>query len=179
MKHKFPQNAPKRYCDFDFPPYRYIPGESAHPTRDPQGHSYGHEHDALDFIDPRDWKTNSEYLFGVDLYNAAFWWESHEAWENVWHTTNKDSDYGQFLQGLIQISAAFIKWQVKGEEGMTRLYEIGRKRLQSVAKQNPKFMGLDLVSHLKSLDEHFQLVLSQGDLNLDPLQDYPFITLSF
>ena len=75
----------QRYCpQKPFPPYRHIPGVTPHPIRDPRGHSYGIEevHD-VDPLPPELWQQNEDYLYGVDLYNFAYWWEAHEAWGGV------------------------------------------------------------------------------------------------
>jgi hypothetical protein len=160
------------------PPYAYIPGLNKHPVRDPEGHSYGRTEEKLTFLSPDDWRDNAEYLFGVDLYNHAFWWEAHEAWEGVWHTTDKDAEYGQFLQGLIQISAAFIKWYSHEDIGLRKLYDLGMMRLEFVAKTYPHFMGLDLERHIHKVKKHFRPILSRGASPwTDPLSDYPFLEL--
>lgn len=173
-----PAPTPIRYSTESFPPYRYIPGQAPHPTRDKLGHLYGIVHEPLDFIDPKDWQDNSEYLYGVDLYNQAYWWEAHEAWEAVWHTTKKDSAYGQYLQGLIQISAAFIKWELQAYEGLSRLYKIGLGRLEFTAKDNPHFMGLDLKAFIQTLKNHFAEVILTQNFKLNPLENYPFLILN-
>ena len=165
-----------RHTALALPPYRFIPGINKHPVRDPQGHSFGREEIKLSFQDPKEWKQNVAYLFGVDLYNNAFWWEAHEAWEAVWHTTDKDSAYGQFLQGLIQIAAAFIKWHSHEGIGMTKLYALGIMRLEFTAKKFPDFMGLDLKMHLEKLKNHFAEVLKGGTWP-DAIAGYPFILL--
>jgi predicted metal-dependent hydrolase len=172
-----PKSSLPRLTTKSLPPYRYIPGINKHPVRDPEGHSYGREHATLAFLAPEKWRKNHEYLFGVDLYNAAYWWESHEAWENVWHTTDKQGPYGQFLQGLIQISAAFIKWYSHEEIGMRKLYELGIMRLEFVCDRHVNFMGLDLNSYLLKLKKHFAPVLAEAASWPDPLKDYPFIIL--
>lgn len=131
----------------------------------------------MSYLAPEAWRENSAYLYGVDLYNNAYWWESHEAWESVWHTTRKDDVYGQFLQGLIQISAAFIKWHLHQHEGLRRLYTIGMGRLESVCKTHTEFMGMNLHKHLKKLQVHFSKVLADQTVWPDPLENYPFIEL--
>lgn len=181
MKNLLEPQAPnanyQRYSSFDFPDYRYIPGINHHPVRHPQGHSYNRIEEKLGFIEPKDWQKNSQFLYGVDLYNYAFWWESHEAWEGLWHLTQKDDVYGQFLQGLIQVSAAFIKWYLNHFDGMTRLYNIALGRLEFVASSHPQFMGIDLLQYISSLKQHFSSVLKPPQEWPDPLLNYPFITL--
>lgn len=174
---KAPHPQVKRYAKEEFPPYRFIPGLNPHPVRDEEGHSYGHEHEPLVYSPPHEWRENPSYLMGVDLYNSAFWWESHEKWEDLWHTTNKQGEHGQFLQGLIQISASFIKWYLKQREGFVRLYDLGMGRLQSVEQKHPQFMGLDLSIHLPTLEAHFKKQLSDESNWYNPLDDYPLIVL--
>lgn len=167
----------QRYSSDSFPPYRFIPGLNPHPVRDPQGHSFGKEHELVQCGDPETWQQEQGYLYGVDLYNHAYWWESHEAWEDLWHTVNKDDVQGQFLQGLIQISAAFIKWHLHQQEGLTRLYDLGLGRLQFVCDHQSKFMGLDLKEHISSLKNHFELVAHGKHDWPQWNHNYPFIRL--
>ncbi len=170
-----------RYSDIDFPPYRYLPTVNAHPRRDPQGHSYRKDEPKAPPLAPEDWKKNELYLYGVDLYNHAFWWEAHEAWEAVWHTTHKESDYGQYIQGLIQISASFIKWQIKEESGVLALYKRGSERLKHVQKTHVQYMGLNLNEYLKELNRHFSWLdepAFQRNSLPNLVQSYPFIQLN-
>jgi len=166
-----------RYTQKPFPAYRFIPGINPHPQRDPKGHSYGKVSEEVKYQPAEEWKKNQNYLYGVDLYNYAYWWESHEAWEDLWHTTNKDLHEGQFLQGLIQISAAFIKWHLHQDIGMNRLYQIGIGRLEFVCQKFPNYMGLDLKTHIQMLKKHFAQVIPSSKVWSDPLINYPFIHL--
>jgi uncharacterized protein len=172
-----PDDSHIRYSEAKFPSYHFIPSINAHPTRDPKGHSYGETEPKLKYLAPENWEENQAYLFGIDLYNYAYWWESHEQWEGIWHTTQKDSVYGQFLQGLIQISAAFIKWQLHQHEGMKRLYEIGFSRLSFVKESQSLFMGVDLDRHLSQLSIHFATILTEPAEWQNPLENYPFISV--
>ena len=42
---------------------------------------------------------------GVALFNAHEFWHAHEAWEELW--LEESGDEKQFLQGLIQLAAAY------------------------------------------------------------------------
>lgn len=168
-----------RHTQTKLPLYRFIPGLSPHPRRDPLGHAFNHPETKLDFIDPQEWQKNHDYLYGIDLYNNAYWWESHEAWESVWHTTDKASAYGQYLQGLIQISAAFIKWFLNQHEGLVKLYTIGIGRLEFVAARHKDFMGLDVVSHVQKVKAHFAGVVSKRPATWpEALANYPHVVLT-
>ena len=87
-----PPNPPyPRYTKNIFPPYRYISGVNPHPLEDPAGHSYGKPASFVnDFWAPEAWGENEIYLFGVDLYNYAFWWKAHESFESLWQSVRDD-----------------------------------------------------------------------------------------
>jgi hypothetical protein len=113
--------SPPRYSRLAFPAYRYIPGRFPHPTRDPDGHSYGREAPALQAFDPDRWQDCESYLYGVDLFNNGYWWEAHEAWEACWIAAGRTSPAGLFLQGLIQVAAACLKKHQGHRDGALRL----------------------------------------------------------
>lgn len=46
-------------------------------------------------------------LAGIELYNQGLYWESHEAWEAVWHT--KKGREWAFYQAMIHVAAALLK----------------------------------------------------------------------
>lgn len=49
------------------------------------------------------------YLAGLRLYHRGRYWDSHEAWEEVWRES--EGAVRHFLQGLIQVDAAVIHTQ--------------------------------------------------------------------
>lgn len=61
---------------------------------------------AEDAVEPpmsaEDW---TDFEKGVRLFNDREYWESHEAWEQVWRRHNEPSRI--FFQGLIQLAAAY------------------------------------------------------------------------
>ncbi|MCP5464153.1 MAG: DUF309 domain-containing protein [Deltaproteobacteria bacterium] len=174
-----PLGGPTRYSKINLPPYRFIPGINAHPVRDPDGHMHGHEETHESILPAKQWQESSAFLYGVDLYNRAFWWESHEQWEGLWLQTDKTGTQAQFLQGLIQISASFIKWYLGQKEGMSRLYEIGFSRLKTVEAQHSVYMGLNLQTHLNKLEQHFTAALQHSGIPVEsPLINYPFLELA-
>lgn len=149
-----------RYCpQRPFPPYRYLPGLMPHPIRDEEGHSYGQPESDVPFIPPQNWCQNEAYLYGVDLYNYSYWWEAHEAWEAVWNTAPSSSPYAMFMQGLIQIAAAFIKRHMRILPGVRKLSVTGRNKLRYVLESGEVeagfYMGLDLIEFLARLDLFF------------------------
>jgi len=130
-----------RYTHHPFPAYRYVPGLSAHPRRDPDGHSAGRpEPTALPFA-PDAWKTSQTYLYGIDLYNFAYWWECHEQLEALWHAVGEGSEMGSFLQGVIQVAAASLQSFRGNVETARALAYRGLARHEGLTSP---YMGLDL-----------------------------------
>lgn len=177
------QPAVPRYTTRGFPKYRYLPTVTPHPGIHPEGHSYGKKETALDFMAPQDWKQNESYLYGVDLFNYGYWWEAHEAWENVWLTTQKMDLYGQFLQSLIQFSAALLKLYSGSKKAFEKLYGEADKRMKFCLKEIPgnqhRFMGLNIVNWMDRLENFRETAEDpRGEIS-DPLKytNFPWIIL--
>jgi predicted metal-dependent hydrolase len=89
-----------------FPPYAFVPGLWPHPHSDPAGHRFKVEcPHALD----ADWPTSPAYLRGIELFDAGYYWEAHEAWEGLWHAAGRRGDVADFLKALIQFAVVGVK----------------------------------------------------------------------
>ena len=53
-----------------------------------------------------DWRDCEHFLYGIDLFNAGYWWECHEVLEGLWHASGIGSEAGHVLQAVIQCAAA-------------------------------------------------------------------------
>lgn len=140
------REAPPRYLpDHILPPYAYLPGRDPHPTRHPQGHSFGRDEAARPYLPPQRWRENEDYLLGVDLYNQGYLWEAHEAWEGIWHPARGNPLLADYLQGLIQCAAAALKLPMGQPAGLAKLSALALERLERVHDASPKgYMGLDV-----------------------------------
>ncbi|HEX9779417.1 MAG TPA: DUF309 domain-containing protein [Geopsychrobacteraceae bacterium] len=132
-----------RYTQTPFPAYRYLPFQSGrpHPRNDPAGHSYGLAEDYLPSFSGDDWRSCQPYLYGIDLFNHGYWWEAHEALEQVWLAAGQDTPGGTFIQGLIQLAAAQLKRFMGQERGAKLLTASGVAKL-SLAKG--VFLGIEV-----------------------------------
>lgn len=149
-------NAPRHCPQRPFPPYRFTPGLNPHPRQNPKGHAYGRAEEKPSCLPPERWQENEPYLFGVDLYHQGYLWESHEAWESLWHLTDKEGVEGQFLQGLIQNAAALLKVHLKQWEGARHLSKEAHRRLQFAAMHRPgRLMGVELVKLLCDVEAYY------------------------
>jgi uncharacterized protein len=70
----------------------------------------------------------SAFERGVELFNARRFWEAHEAWEELWLASSGDEK--QFLQGLIQLAAAYHHVQRGTFRGGVRLFDAALRRLE-------------------------------------------------
>jgi hypothetical protein len=138
-----PDPAWPRYSTRLFPSYRFIPGENPHPRRDPLGHSYGQPEPKPLASPPEKWERSEDYLYGIDLYNFAYWWECHEVFEGLWHAVGPDTEQGNFFQALIQLAAANLKRFLGNEQAAQKLARSGLARLQSLPKL---YMGIDIIA---------------------------------
>jgi uncharacterized protein len=130
-----------RYSTRPFPLYRFLPGRTPHPRRDPCGHSYGLP-EAIPAAFPADqWQTSDDYLYGIDLYNFSYWWECHEVFEGLWHAVGRKSEQGNLFQALIQLAAANLKSLLDNPAAARNLLRRGISRLQTAP---PSYLGIDV-----------------------------------
>ena len=83
-----------------------------------------------------DFKTY--FLEGIHNFNSRKFWEAHESWETLWLVA--ESDLEQFLQGLIQVAAAYHHIQRGTFRGAQRLFAAGLRRLDAFPLM---YCGLD------------------------------------
>lgn len=140
-----------RYSHRRFPSYRFIPGRSPHPRRDPRGHSYGQAAAKPVLLLPEQWRQADEYLYGIDLYNYAYWWECHEVLEGLWHAAGHKTEQGNFFRALIQLAAANIKRFIGHHQATENLLLRGLARLENIPE---RYMGVDVVSLIDNLRQH-------------------------
>ncbi len=141
-----------RYSSRPFPAYRFIPGQTPHPTRDPEGHSYNQEPDPLISFDPDKWHSCEEYLYGIDLFNHGYWWEAHEALEAVWVAAGRRTNTGLFVQGLIQVAVAHLKKFLGFDEVATRMSQAGLKKMMPV---NQDYLGIEIAVFRTAVTAYF------------------------
>jgi predicted metal-dependent hydrolase len=85
-----------------------------------------------------DW-SHGALADGLRHYNAAEFFAAHEAWESVWLTSPEPEK--TFLQGLIQVTAAFHHFQRNNPLGTTRLLNAALRRLETYP---PHFGGISV-----------------------------------
>ena len=76
-----------------------------------------------------------ELVEGVRLFNEKKFWHAHEAWETIWLESKS-----QFLQGLIQLAAAYHHVQRGNQRGAERLFGSALAKLREFP---PDYCGID------------------------------------
>lgn len=78
------------------------------------------------------------FLEGIHHFNSREFWEAHESWETIWLAA--ESDVEQFLQGLIQLAAAYHHVKRGTYRGGVRLFDAALRRLAAFPAD---FSGVD------------------------------------
>ena len=104
-----PAERPRLLPDVPLPAYTHVPGRTPHPVSDPRGHSFGRRPEPPRSFDAGQWPSCRDYLHGIDLFNNGYYWESHEAWEGLWHAAGHRGTTADFLKALIKLAAAGVK----------------------------------------------------------------------
>ena len=146
-----------RVPDWPLPAYRFVPGLNPHPFRHPDGHMYvsGDAPPEAPWNSETPWMTDRRYLRGMDLFDQRFYWESHEAWEALWHHAERGTAVSDLLQALIQAGAFMLKTHLGQERGARDLLTRSTGRLRSVAeREGPVWRGLDLLETTRRLDAY-------------------------
>jgi uncharacterized protein len=66
---------------------------------------------------------------GLQHYHAGEFFAAHESWESLWLLAKEPEK--TFLQGLIQVTAAFHHWQRNNPVGTVRLLQGALRRLEA------------------------------------------------
>jgi predicted metal-dependent hydrolase len=117
-----------------------------------------------------DFRTH--FLEGIHHFNARRFWEAHEAWETLWLVA--ESDLEQFLQGLIQVAAAYHHVQRGTYRGAPRLFAAGLGRLDVFPLIH---CGLDRTEVDAAARRHQAWLESGAQEPLDP-DKYPKLRVS-
>jgi uncharacterized protein len=85
--------------------------------------------------------VSEEELFahGVELFNTRYFFEAHEAWEEIWLLAAPPEK--TFLQGLIQVTAAFHHHSRENLRGTKSLLRAGLLKLEDFP---PHHRGLNI-----------------------------------
>jgi len=76
-------------------------------------------------------------LAGIEQYNSGYFFEAHETWEKLW--LRSPWPFREFLQGMIQLAAAFVHLKRHEYPGVIRLLDEALAKLEDASMT----MGVD------------------------------------
>ena len=153
MNPQFTDSDIPRYTDRALPSYRHLPFQNAHPFLDKGGHSYGEKLTPPEDFNPDNWENHEEYLYCIDLFNNGFWWEAHERLKYLSMATGQESETGQFIRGIIQISAALLKHFMGEDGGAQTLAKMG---IETLEKTGGNTLGIETETLINQVRECLQ-----------------------
>ncbi len=83
-------------------------------------------------------RENEDFLFGIDLFNAGYFWEAHTYWERLWKVEEGSAELRRFLRAIIQTAAACLKVRMGRKAGARKLLD--RAKLESF---EGRVLGID------------------------------------
>lgn len=167
VENRLEMTEPRYAPAIALPPYSYVPGHGLpHPVNDPAGHRHAAQGASVEppisaaalAALPADQASrpralaalltaNDHWLYALDLFNAGFSWEAHEAWEGFWHALGRTTPEAQFVQGLIHLAAAAVKIREGKPAGVVRHVQRGRELLGDLhAAGGGGTLGIDAAS---------------------------------
>lgn len=110
---------------------------------------------------------------GLRLFNEEHFFEAHEILEEVWH--RERGEPRRFLQGLIQLCAAYHHVQNGNLVGATELLQRGADKMRSYPAQ---YLGFDAAELIRRAEADRERLLGQhlGSGTANPIE-FPKITL--
>jgi uncharacterized protein len=98
------------------------------------------------------------YQKGLEAFNSAHFYDAHEHWEEVWlETPNPDK---KFLQGLIQVAAAFHHYSRANLHGTRNLLRAGLLKLDCF----PEVHGGLEIEELREAVREWLAALGSGEI---------------
>ncbi len=107
------------------------------------------------------------YLKGIAYFNECEFFESHEAWEELW--TDYQGPSRTFYQGLIQAAVALHHFGNGNLRGARKLLHTSLGYLE---KFRPKHEGIDLDKFVREMRTCFADVVAAGD-STEPIEIVP------
>ena len=130
-----------RYCpERKFPSYAFRPGQNTHPNKE-GGHSYG----LSEVVSEQLSVENSDFLYAIDLYNHAFYWEAHVYLEAIWNFHKRSGPCATLCKAIIKLCAGCLKKELTQNDLSAK--DHFKRSLELIEELNSSPLGsLDLLS---------------------------------
>jgi len=101
---------------------------------------------------------------GIELFNARRFFDAHETWEEIWLPSPEPQK--TFLQGIIQIAAAYHHYLRGNPKGACSLLSAGLRRLESFPSA---YHGIEIEPLRVAARDWCELLRAGDDPGLDSL----------
>lgn len=102
-------------------------------------------------------RNRQQLLEGIELFNEQQFWHAHESWEQLWLTARGEEK--RFLQGLIQLAAAYYHVRRGTFRGAVRLFAAAQAKLAPIPAG---YLGVDRAEAVTASIVHHERVI-RGD----------------
>jgi hypothetical protein len=132
--------------DAPLPAYAYVPGGPwPHPKRLPKAHSNIGSASGNDQAGAQESWWQGKFLRAAALFNAGYYWEAHEVWEELWNAEGRRGPTAEVLKGLIKLAAAGVKVRERRENGVrTHCRRAAESFAKAAGQGGPCQLGLNL-----------------------------------
>ena len=103
-------------------------------------------------------EKNRLYQAGLEAFNSSRFFDAHELWEDVWRQTPEPDK--RFLQGLIQVAAAFHHYSRDNVLGTRNLLRAGLLKLDAF----PDAHGGMEIALLRAAVREWLAAIAQGEV---------------
>jgi predicted metal-dependent hydrolase len=114
-----------------------------------------------------DW-TQGDLAEGLRRYEAGEFFAAHEAWESVWLQSQEPDK--TFLQGLIQVTAAFHHLQRNNPRGAALLLQAA---LQRLTRYPEPYGGISVASLCDDIRERLRFLKGDESASRAPVRIRP------
>lgn len=146
-----------RLTQQELPSYRFLPGITPHPFKDPQGHMYLQSEPNAKPIQTNQWQESQEYLYALDLLNHGFFWESHVWLEAIWNAHKRQGEIANLCKALIKIGAAGVKWRKNQTQAALGHLQRSKELIEIAFEQTDPLIGLSYLQLNEVIEKSIQI----------------------
>ncbi len=139
--------APPSYTDLELPRWSCLPSHVALADFERLAPASA---DMPDRLAPDLVPDQLAFRYGIDLFNAGFYWEAHETWEPVWMALPPNSRERIACQALIQAANACLKLRFGRAKAFGRLAKEVMRHVSDATVGAGRVAGMDMEAWSKA-----------------------------
>ncbi|MBX2885985.1 MAG: DUF309 domain-containing protein [Granulosicoccus sp.] len=126
-----------------WPTHAYVPGQN---ERHPEHAFYALTSSVKPTLSVEELSQSLAFRHGLIYLDSGYYWEAHEVFEPIWLVLPKDSGERLFVQGLIQLANAYLKYKMQRPKASLRLCQLARELITQM--ELAEIMGVNCASIL-------------------------------